>query len=347
MMKHVVVCGPNDVRVVDTAKPEPGPHDVVIQVAACGVCGSDLHYIGIGGMPLFGAGAMPLGHEVSGVVHAVGERVPDVRVGQRVIVRTPAGPNNAIGSGGPGALAEYLLVRNVTQPAIDFDGRRFETYLYPLPDTWSFQQGALVEPLAVGWHAADQSGAQPGEKVVVLGAGPIGLAAIVALRHRGVNDVIALDLSPVRLALAERVGASAAVNAAHQPWEAVRERYGQEMVHGRPALGADAYIDTTGSERVMRDILDQAKFRARVVVVAVYGNDVSLPFMHVMAKELVLKGSMSVGHDFAKVIDMLASGRVDVVPMITHEFDFAHVMDAFAAARQTDTTGKVMVNFLA
>jgi threonine dehydrogenase-like Zn-dependent dehydrogenase len=344
-MKQVVVHGPNDVRVVEIPKPEPGPKDVVIQVAACGVCGSDLHYVAIGGLPIPGAGPMPLGHEVAGIVHAVGEAVTTATVGQRVIVRTPAGPHNAIGSGGPGALADYLLVRNVTESAIDLDGRAFDTCLYPLPDSWTFQQGALVEPLAVGWHAADQSEARPGDKVVVCGAGPIGLATIVALRYRGVDNVMAIDLSETRLALAERLGASAVCDAAHRPWEMIAEQQGREVVHGRPAVSTDVYIDTTGAERVMRDIFDHSKFGARVVVVAMYGADLSLPFVQVMAKELILKGSMSVGHDFANVIEMLASGRVDIAPLITHQVDFAHVMDAFAMARQADKAGKVMVNF--
>jgi len=344
-MKHVVVNGPNDVRVVDTPKPEPGPKDVVIRVSACGLCGSDLHYIAKGGLPIPGAGPMPLGHEVSGIVHAVGEAVTTAAVGQRVIVRTPAGPLNAIGSGGPGALADYLLVRNVTEPAIDFDGRAFDTYLYALPESWTQQQGALVEPLAVGRHAVDKAEARPGDKVVVFGAGPIGLATIVSLRHRGVDNIVAVDLSATRLALAERLGAQVVCNAADRPWEVIADQHGRGMTFGIPTVGADVYIDTTGVERVMRDIFDKCQFGARIVIVAIYNVDLSLPFVQVMAKELVLKGSMSVGHDFASVIEMLSSGRIDVAAMITHQFDFAHVMDAIATARQADKAGKVMVNF--
>lgn len=344
-MKQVVLYGPNDVRVVEAPEPEPGARDVLVRVAACGICGSDLHYIAMGGLPIPGGGPMSLGHEASGIVAAVGEAVTSVKVGERVAVRAPGGPQNMIGSGGPGALADYLLVRGVTEGAIDLDGRAFETYLHPLPDSLTLQQGALVEPLGVGMHAANKSRARPGDKVVVFGAGPIGLATIVALRHRGVDDVVAVDLSVKRLALAERLGAAAVCHAADRPWERIGEHQGREKVHGRPAVGVDVYIETTGAAAVVREILDNAKFGARVVVVAIYERDLSLPVVQVMAKELVLEGSMAVGHEFASVIEMLASGRVDVSPMITHELDFAHFTEALATARQADRAGKVIVTF--
>src|SRR5262249_11528021 len=156
-VQQVAVYGPNDVRIAEVADPEPGPDDVLVKVAACGVCGSDAHYVALGGLPIPGGGAMPLGHEISGVVAAVGGAVKTARVGQRVAVRAPAGPQNRIGGGGPGGLAPYLLVRGVTRPAIDLDGRPFDTYLYPLADSLPLAEGALVEPLGVGMHAVAQA----------------------------------------------------------------------------------------------------------------------------------------------------------------------------------------------
>ena len=344
-MQQVVVYGPHDVRIVEAPDPTPGPEDVLVKVAACGICGSDAHYIAMGGLPIPGGGPMPLGHEISGVVAAVGAAVRSATVGQRVAVRAPAGPQNRIGGGGPGGLAQYLLVRGVTRPAIDLDGGRLDTYLYPLPDALSLPEGALVEPLGVGMHAVGKAEARPGEKAVVFGAGPIGLAAVVSLRHRGVEDIVAVDLSDARLALAERLGARTVVNAAASPWERIAAAQGRESVHGLPAVGADLYIETTGAASVMREIFDHARFGARVVVVAIYEREISLPFLQIMAKELVVRGSMAVGHEFASVIEMLASGRVDVSPMIAHRFEFARVLDAFATARTPEAAGKVMVTF--
>jgi threonine dehydrogenase-like Zn-dependent dehydrogenase len=305
-------------------------------VAACGICGSDLHYIAMGGLPLPGGGPMALGHEFAGIVDAVGEAVDGVAIGQRVVVR-PEGAHNRIGGGGPGGgLAPYVLVRNATD----------DTCLYPLPESLTLQQGALVEPLGVGMHAVSKSEARPGDKVVVFGAGPIGLASIVCLRYRGVSDIVAVDLSETRLALAKQLGARAVCNATtDNPWEVIRQHHGHEQVHGMPVVAADVYIETSGVAPVMRDIFVNSKLGTRIVVLAIYKQDLSLPFLLVMAKELTLKGSMALGAEFPDVIEMLASGRVDVTPMITHQFDFANFMDSLGTARQPDKAAKVMVTF--
>ena len=228
-------------------------------------------------------------------------------------------------------------MRNVTEHAC----------VHLLPDSLTFQQGALVEPLAVAMHAVNQSEARSGAKVVVFGAGPIGLGVIVCLRYRGVRDIVAVDLSQTRLALAEQLGASAVCNAAQtDPWTLIGETHGRELVHGAfPAVGTDVYIEVTGAAPLIRDVFHHSKFGARMIVVALHKEEVSLPFFHVMAKELTIKGAMAYPNEFPTVIEMLASGRVDVSPIITHQFDWPHFMEALAMARQTGEAAKVMVNF--
>jgi (R,R)-butanediol dehydrogenase / meso-butanediol dehydrogenase / diacetyl reductase len=336
-MQQVVIHAPHDVRFIDITKPEPGPNDIVVQVAACGICGSDLNYVAMGGLPVPGGGPMRIGHELSGTVDAVGEAVKSVRVGQRVVVN-PEGAHNRIGNGGPeGGFTPYLLVRNVTQDAC----------VYPLPASLTFQEGALVEPLAVAMHAINRAETRHTDKVVVFGAGPIGLGTIVCLRHRGVRDIVAVDLSDTRLALAQQLGASAVCNASRaDPWDLIREQHGRALVHGAmPAVQTDVYIDASGAAPVVRDIFENSKFGTRVVVVAMHTQQVSLPFFHVMAKEMTIKGSMAYPDEFPTVIEMLASGRVDVSPMITHQFAFTEFMDALATAQQPSEAAKVMVNF--
>lgn len=333
-MQQVVVYGPNDVRMVDASEPTPGPRDALVRVAACGICGSDLHYIALGGMPIPGGGPMPLGHEFSGVVEAVGAQVTDVRAGTRVAVRGECA-GNRIGGGGDGALAPYVLLRNVC----DDNG------LHPLPDSIPLEIGALVEPLGVAMHAVKISEARPGERAVVFGAGPIGLSAIVCLRYRGIEDIVAVDLSEKRLELARRLGARMAVNASRDAWDDVARAHGSERVHGQPCVSSDVFFETTGAERVVRGILEKAKLRARVAVVAIYERDLTLPFLQVMAKELCVRGSLALGQEFPEVIEMLASGRVDVSPIITHRFPFDRFPDALATARRADESAKVMVSF--
>jgi 2-desacetyl-2-hydroxyethyl bacteriochlorophyllide A dehydrogenase len=333
-MQQVVVHGPNDVRIVEVEKPEPGPKDALVRVAACGICGSDLHYVALGGLPIPGGGPMPLGHEFSGVVEALGREVTGVRVGQRVAVRGEAA-GNRIGSGGAGGFAPFVLLRNVC----DDNG------LHPLPDALSFEEGALVEPLGVAMHAVNEGEVRPGEKVVVFGAGPIGLSAIACLRHRGVDDIVAVDLSEKRLALAHRLGARSVANARGDAWAEIGRAHGTAQVHGQPVVASDVYIETTGAESVVRGILEHAGFRARVVALAIYERDLSLPFLQVMAKELSIRGSIALGQEFPAVLEMLAAKRVDVSPIVTHRFGFDRFLDAFATARRADEAAKVMVSF--
>jgi 2-desacetyl-2-hydroxyethyl bacteriochlorophyllide A dehydrogenase len=336
-MQQVAIHAPHDVRLIDIAKPEPGPNDVVVRVAACGICGSDLSYVAMGGLFVAGGGPMRIGHELSGIVDAVGAAVSSVRVGQRVVVN-PEAAHNRIGNGGPeGGFTPFLLVRNVTQ----------DTCLYPLPESLTFQEGALVEPLAVAMHAVNRAEIRHDDRVVVFGAGPIGLATIICLRYRGVRDVVAIDLSDTRLALAEHLGALAVCNSSRaDPWDLIRERHGRELVHGAmPAVGTDVYIDASGAAPVVRDIFDNAKFRTRVVIVAMHTQHVSLPFFHVMAKEMTIKGAMAYPDEFPSVLEMLASKRVDVSPMITHRFAFTAFMEALATAQQPNQAAKVMIMF--
>jgi len=338
-MQQVTVVGPNDVQLIETPEPKPGPRDVVVKVAACGICGSDLGYIAMGGMPVSGGGPLALGHEVSGVIHAFGEAVEGLEVGQRVAVN-PEGAGNHIGGGGPGGgFAPYLLVRNATEDAC----------VHRLPESLPLHQGALVEPLGVGMRAVQRAELRPADKVVVLGAGPIGLASIVCLRYLGVTDIVAVDLSDMRLALAERLGARVVCNPGNsensEVWEVIRDAHGRASIHGMPAVDTDVYIETTGVPDVVRGVFNNAKLGTRLVAVAVYKQEISLPFLGVMAKELTIRGSMALGREFADVIEMLASGKVDASPMITHEFTFDRFMEALETARQADRAGKVVVTF--
>ncbi len=336
-MQQVTIHGPNDVRFNDVPQPQPGPTDVVVKVAACGICGSDLSYVAMGGLPLSTGTPMPIGHELSGTVHSVGAAVKNIRVGQRVVVN-PEAANNRIGNGGrEGGFAPYLLVRNAI----------VETCLYPLPDSLTFQQGALVEPLAVGMHAVNRGDARPDDKVVVFGAGPIGLGTIICLRYRGVTDIVAVDLSNTRLALAAQLGAGAVCNPARaEPWAVIGAHHGRELVHGAlPAVGTDLYIDACGAAPLVRGVFDNAKFGTRMVAVALHKQEVALPFFHVMAKELTIKGAMAYPDEFPAVIEMLTAGCVDPSPMITHQFPFAEFLQALATAQDAGRAGKVMVTF--
>src|SRR5271163_886900 len=198
--------GVDDVRLDPIESPRPGSSDVVVQVKACGVCGSDLSYIKIGGIHRRPGGVTPIGHEAAGKVISVGSAVKGVSVGQRVVIN-PMMTSSYVGSGGPeGAFTEELLIRDAC----------VGESLLPIPDDLPYEVAALTEPLAVALHGVNRAEVKPGDKVAVFGCGPIGLSMVLWLIDRGVTDVVALDLAPERLERARALGARAVINPAKE-----------------------------------------------------------------------------------------------------------------------------------
>jgi len=199
------VHGPGDVRVDDVREPEPGPRDAVVRVAACGICGSDLSYIRLGGLAGPTGTPMCLGHEMAGVADWIGREVRGIAVGDRVVVHPGDDEIGRIGNGGAeGGLTPLLLVREAARA-----GR-----LFRVPDPIGFEIAALAEPLAVGMRAVDQADVAAGESVAVFGCGPIGLAAVATLVDRGIDRVVAVEPSATRRELALVLGAQAALDPA-------------------------------------------------------------------------------------------------------------------------------------
>lgn len=333
-MNLVRVHGVDDLRLDAVPVPEAGPDDVLVRVASCGICGSDLGYIAKGGLLGPGDQPLPLGHELSGTVAAVGAQVSDIAVGTRVVVNPD---DNLIGSGGDGGFAPFLLVRRA----------RRGINLLPIPDHLPADIAALTEPLSVALHGVNRAEAGPGSKVVVFGAGAIGLGAVVGLRRRGVTDIVSVDISESRLALARQLGAKATVNPQQQDLRAaVAEAHGTGTLFGWPVVNSDAFIDAAGAAQPLQQAVAMCRPGTRIVIVALHKQPVPLDLVQVMAKELVITGSIAYPQDeFAEVLAMLGSGDVDVSPMISHRFPADRVLEAFAAAKDTARALKVIVEY--
>lgn len=330
-MKQVNVHGPYDVRVDEVADPVAGPDDALVRVSACGICGSDLRYVRLGGLAGPMPEPMPLGHELSGVIESVGSEVSGLAVGDRVVLN-PTAAGNMIGNGGrEGGFAPLLRVRNA----------RSESNLFRVSDGLPDHLAALTEPLGVGMNAVNRVEAKPGDKVAVFGAGPIGLASIATLRDRGVEDVVAVDLSPRRLEIAAELGARATVNASEEdPWKRLRALHGEEPVMGAPMAGTDAYVEASGASPVIPQILQHARAEARLAVVALHG-EIPVNFLLVMMKQLVIRGAMEYPEDYTDSLRVLE--RWDLSPMVTHRFPLERFHDALAIARDPNAGGKVMI----
>ncbi len=331
-MKQVNIHGPGDVKIDDVPEPEPGPRDAIVKVAACGICGSDVGYIAAGGLMGPTGQPMPIGHEFAGTVEAIGSEVTGVEVGARVVVN-PISGENTIGNGADqGAFAPRVLVPNAA------DGHS----IHPIPDSLPMDVAALAEPLSVGLQAVDQTKPQPGERAVVFGAGPIGLAAVAGLRFRGVEDIVSIDLSAGRLEIARKLGARATLDPSRgDVYEALRELHGTVPVYGAPMVGSDIFIEASGAGVVIEQAIANAKPDARISIVALHRNPVSVNFMIVMMKQLQIVGSMGYPEDWSDALELLQG--TDLSPMITHRFVLDDFHEALDIARQPDAGAKVMI----
>lgn len=332
-MRQVRVHGPDDVRVDEVEAPVAGPRDAVVRVAACGICGTDLSSIAHGGLGGPGDRPMPLGHEMAGVVEWVGADVGGPRAGDRVVVHPGDDELGRIGNGAPeGGLAPLLLVRDVARR-----GR-----LFPVPDAMPLEVAALTEPVNVGIHAVEQSEAAPGEAVAVFGCGPIGLAAIAALRDRGVERVVGIDLSAARRDLAVALGAEAALDPERDDvWAALAARHGttRSFFGVSPATGV--YIEASGAAAVITDFVQHARRDARMSVVGLHYRPLPLNVMLLIGKQLTIRGAMEYPRHFEAGLDLLA--RRDLSAMITHRVPLQRFADALDTLSGTRDCGKVLV----
>ena len=316
-------------EIAEAEIPDAGEDAIIVAVTSCGVCGSDL---GIVRSPTSFAGKT-LGHEFSGRVISVGNKVEGIELGDRVTANPMV---DLIGLGRhPGAFAQYL---RIPAPVL---GRN----VFKLPEGMDDDSGALVEPLTVGLHAVNRSGAKPGDKVAIYGAGPIGLCVLAALKARGVDGVISIDPSPMRRSFAQRMGASAV----HDPAEGsavafVASHFGAHSFpyEQQPVAQADIVFDCAGVQAVLDEAVVSLRHGGRLVIVA-DPHDIAVPARLVMLHELSVIGAVGYDGEFAEAIRLLASGKVDLSALVTHRFPLSRIEEAFAMQRNAGEAGKVLV----
>jgi (R,R)-butanediol dehydrogenase/meso-butanediol dehydrogenase/diacetyl reductase len=334
-MRYVEVVAPGEVRVSETDTPRPGERDVLLRMRACGLCGTDVTYIQAG-PAMLGRETVPLGHEPAGEIVAVGSAVSDLAVGDRVVVNPMAQPTGVIGNGGSeGALAEYLLIRNAVR------GRSVEVF----PDTVPFEVAALNEPLAVARHMVNRGSPSPESQVIVFGAGPIGLGALLWLRLLGVKHVAVADLLPDRRERALALGADAVIDPAQENVTArlLELHGGAKNSLGLPRPGTDLYFDAAGAQAVIDAAIASAKSDARLVIAGVHKKRVTIDTNAMLLSELTL--TMSLGYPteiFETTKDLVANWQ-RFAPLISHRIPFAEVEHAIRLASTPGAAEKVIV----
>jgi (R,R)-butanediol dehydrogenase / meso-butanediol dehydrogenase / diacetyl reductase len=331
-MRAVVVAGPRRLAVENVPDPTPEPGQAVLRVAACGICGSDLHVHQLGYLP---AGSI-LGHEFCGeVVEAAGGLRPGERVcalpvlscGRCERCRRGLGiyctSQRALGLGqAPGAFAEYVAVA--------------PHEVVRLPPGVDDAHGALVEPLAVGLHAVGVSRLQRGESCLVIGAGPIGLAIALWARHQGAKEVIVSECAPGRRALAEQLGATRVVDPGHEDLGAV-------VAASLPG-GADIVFEAVGARGLIQSCIEHVRFRGRIVVAGVCITPDTFHPAPAVLKEASLHFVMAYEKsDFERTVDLLERGSIEPRGMITNHIGLDAVPAAFEALERPTSQGKLIV----
>ena len=335
--------------------PQPGPKDVVIEVKACGVCGSDMHfyetdeegYILYPGLTKF---PTILGHEFSGRVVEVGPEVETLRVGDMVTVEEMIWcgrcipcrngyPNHCthleeIGFTIPGAFANYIAVDEKFCWKIDAIAERFGD------EEKAYEVGALTEPTCVSYNAMFEraGGFRPGHYVSVFGAGPIGLAAIGLAKAAGAGIIVAFEVSPQRLELAQKVGA----DYAYDPWEVTPSEVLMELSKGE---GFNFHVEAAGVPHLTVPEMEKAlAINGKIVQIGRAAQRVPMYLEAFQVRRSQVFGAQGhSGHEnFPNVIRMVAAGRLDLSPIITRRYTLENAVDAIAQSGER-TDGKILV----
>lgn len=303
-----------------------GAHDVRVAIKSVGVCGSDVHYYQHGRIgPFVVREPMILGHEAAGVVTATGSAVTELQIGDRVCME-PGIPD-------PRSRATRLGRYNL-DPAVRFwatppvHGCLRPSVVHPaaftfkLPANISFGEGAMVEPLAVGMHAAQKARLAPGDLAVVLGAGPIGLVTALAALAGGCAHVIITDVQAPKLALAAKLGPITPVNVREQDLKTVVDR----LTGG---WGADVVFDAVGLASSAAQAVEVLAPGGCVVLIGMPGAPVPFDVVAAQVKEARIETIFRYAHVFPRALALLGSRKIDVRPLITDTYDFADAVAAF------------------
>lgn len=314
----------HEIAVEPAAVPSPGPRQVLVEVAAVGICGSDVHYFEHGRIGDFVVREpLVLGHEASGTIRAVGSLVRDRSVGQRVAME----PQETCGRCTQCVAGRYNLCPDVVFFATPPVDGAFTQYVvldsiraHPVPDSLSDEAAALIEPLSVAVWSARKAAIEPGDRVLVTGAGPVGLLCADVARSRGASWVGVSDTNDHRLEVASRRGASQVVNAAAGPL-------------GEQIDPVDVVLECSGATPAVRSAFDVTAPAARIVLVGLGSPDMELPVATIQVKELVVTGVFRYASCYPAAIALAASGAVDLDSLVTGKFGLEQVTEALTASK--------------
>lgn len=317
--------------------PQIEADQVLVQLEYVGICGSDVHYYHSGKCGSYEVDLnedFMLGHECAGTVVEIGDKVTSLKVGDRVALE----PGITCGTCEFCKSGKYNLCPDVVFLATPPVQGCYEEYIafpenmcFKLPDNVSTKEGALIEPLSVGFHAANQGEVQVGDTVVILGGGCIGLVTLLSCKAHGAGQIILADIVDARLEKAKELGATHVINSAKAD---VKEEIAK-LTGGR---GADKVFETAGSPITIAQTPFLVCKGGTIVLVGIAAQEeINYNFAQIMDKEATIKSVFRYRNIYPKAIAAVASGAIDVNNIVTHEFDLDHIQEAFDEAVNNKT----------
>ncbi len=343
-MKGAFMRGLDNMIIKEIPKPEAHRGTVVVALEYVGVCGSDVHYYHSGRCGAYEVDLSKdymLGHECAGTVVEAGDGVEGLRIGDHVCLE----PGITDGSCEFCKSGKYNLcpdVQFLATPPVPGCNEEFiefpADYCFRLPENMTTMEGALIEPLSVGFHAANQGDVQVGETVVILGAGTIGMTTLLSCKAHGAGKIIVADLIDAKLELAKKMGADIIINSGREDvFEAVNRATGGQ--------GAEKVFETAGSAVTIAQTPFMVKRGGTITLVGISVKpEISYNFAQIMDKEITIKSVFRYRNIYPKAIAAVAKGAIDVKPLVTHQFDFDHINDAYQEALNNKTDAlKIMI----
>ncbi len=338
-MLQQVMTAPGVIEFRETPRPIAAEGQVLVRIMRIGICGSDIHVYH--GKHPFTRYPVTQGHEVSGRIEAVGSGVEGLSVGQKVTIE----PQVCCGHCYPCTHGKYNLCEDLKVMGFQTTGTASEyftvdaTKVTPLPETMSYDEGAMIEPLAVTVHAAKRFPELKGARVAILGCGPIGILLMQSCKALGAASVLVTDVSDYRLSVARSVGADYAVNTGETDMEqALRDAFGSDK--------ADVIYDCAGSDITMGQAIRCARKGSTIVLVAVFSKLASVDLAVLNDHELELNTSMMYRHeDYVDAIRLVSEGKVQLRPLMSRHFAFRDYLKAYQYIDENrEMTMKVIID---
>lgn len=324
---EAILVTPGTMEIQDAQVPVPKADEVLVKVEYVGMCGSDIHGFESGPFipPKDPNQKIGLGHECAGVVVGIGERVKRIKVGDRVNIEpgVPCGKCRFCLEGRYNLCVDMDFM--ATQPNYRGALTNYlvhpEAMTYKLPDHMDFIEGALVEPAAVGMHAVIEAEVKPGQKVVILGAGCIGLMTLQACKVMGVSEIVVVDVIEKRLAMAKKLGAMEVINGIEEDTVIRAKEILGEM-------GADVVFETAGSRVTSAQTTRLVMRGGRIMIVGTVPGEVPINFLSIN-REVRIQTVFRYANNYPMTIDAIASGKFDVKSMVTDIYPYKEVQRAF------------------